>query len=259
MDTDKAVRKEASVSASGQSAWPRVLVVDDSSVNRKLAVLMLAKFGVSADAVENGRAALEAFESAPYGLILMDCHMPEMDGFAACREMRKREGAKRRLPVIAMTADDQEEDRKACREAGMDDHLAKPVRLQDIERILRCWMSPVATEDIRRIEDLLGGDPEALSSLVLEFAASGSALLALIESAVAKSDRVGLAAAAHSLRGAVLPFGARPLAVLCARLEALAAAGPVVTCGAFSSAVAEEFQRVLGALQALAAKAVRPV
>ena len=239
-------------------AWPRVLVVDDSPVNRKLTVLMLAKFGVSADAVENGRAALEAFESAPYGLILMDCHMPEMDGFAACREMRKREGAKRRLPVIALTADDQEEDRKACREAGMDDHLAKPVRLQDIERILRCWMSPVATEDLRRIEDLLGGDPEALSSLVLEFAASGSALVNLIQLGVAQADRGGMAVAAHSLRGAGLSFGARPLAVLCARLEALAGAGELTACGVFAVAVAEEFRRVLGALEALVAKAVKP-
>ena len=97
----KEARPEPAVA---QAAAPRVLVVDDSGINQKVAVLLLAKLGVKADTAGNGLEALAAIERVPYALVLMDCHMPEMDGLAACRELRRLEGGRRHLPVVAMTA-----------------------------------------------------------------------------------------------------------------------------------------------------------
>lgn len=230
----------------------RVLVVDDCEANRKVAVMMLAKLGVRADTAGNGLEALEAVERVPYCLVLMDCHMPEMDGLAASRELRRREGGRRRLPVIAMTAS-MGEDIQACLDAGMDGSVAKPARLADLEKILRTWISPVSGEALRRVLDTMGDDPEVLGALVADFAQSGMALCSVMRTAVAEGDWKASSQAAHGLKGASLNFGAHPLAYLCSRLEGMTEAGQATACRAFSDAVAQEFERVRKALGALAA------
>ena len=121
----------------------RVLVVDDSRVNLKLVSLMVEKSGYPCDMAGNGREALEAISKCDYGLVLMDCKMPEMDGFEATRQIRESEGGGEgdgaHLPVIAMTADSQAA-RADCMEAGMDDLMCKPFELKDLQRLLRQWM-----------------------------------------------------------------------------------------------------------------------
>jgi CheY-like chemotaxis protein len=89
--------------------------------------------------VASGEEALAALEGFTYSLVLMDCHMPGMDGYAATRELRRRENGARRIPVIAMTADAYDADRQACFDAGMDDFIAKPVKLQDLGQVLDRW------------------------------------------------------------------------------------------------------------------------
>ena len=229
----------------------RVLVVDDSEVNRKL-----AKLGVKADTAANGLEALAAIERVPYCLVLMDCHMPEMDGLSATRELRRQEGGGRRLPVVAMTAG-AGEDLKACLEAGMDACLPKPFRRADLENVVQAWAAPVSPEAVRRISETLGGDPMALAALVQEFSESGAALTAVIRAAAVEADRGGLSLAAHALKGACLNFGARHLAYLCARMEGMSAAGQVLGSTAFADAAASEFERVRKALEALAADGLR--
>ena len=112
---------------------PAVLVAEDNEVNQLLAVRMLEKRGLEPTLVVNGREALKAFSEHDYDLVLMDCQMPELDGYDATRELRRLEQGRRRTPVVAMTAHSMEGDRERCLEAGMDDYLAKPLRQADLD------------------------------------------------------------------------------------------------------------------------------
>jgi CheY-like chemotaxis protein len=118
----------------------RVLVAEDNSVNQRVASAMLQRLGIRADLVANGEEAVEALERMPYDLVFMDCRMPVMDGYTACRRIREREQGQRHTPVIAMTASVIQGDRERCLEAGMDDYLSKPVRLQELSAMVRRWL-----------------------------------------------------------------------------------------------------------------------
>jgi signal transduction histidine kinase/ActR/RegA family two-component response regulator len=118
----------------------RVLVAEDNSVNQMVASAMLKRLGIRADLVENGLEAVAAVEQGGYDLVLMDCRMPVMDGYEACRVIREREAGTRHTPIIAMTASAIVGDRELCLAVGMDDYLAKPVRLGDLGSVLRRWL-----------------------------------------------------------------------------------------------------------------------
>jgi two-component system, sensor histidine kinase and response regulator len=118
-----------------------VLLAEDNQVNRRVAVKLLEKFGYPVHAVTNGHQALEAFETGDYDLILMDCQMPEMDGFEATMEIRRRETARGLPPIaiVAMTAHAMKGDRERCLAAGMDDYIAKPVKPETLEEVVARW------------------------------------------------------------------------------------------------------------------------
>jgi signal transduction histidine kinase/CheY-like chemotaxis protein len=115
-------------------AW-RILVAEDNAVNQRLVQLQLAKLGCQADCVGNGAEVLDALDKEHYDLVLMDCQMPEMDGYESTRRIRA--SRHREIPVVAMTANAMEGDRQRCLDAGMDDYLAKPVRLPDLSNTIR--------------------------------------------------------------------------------------------------------------------------
>jgi signal transduction histidine kinase/ligand-binding sensor domain-containing protein/DNA-binding response OmpR family regulator len=123
----------------------RVLIAEDNMVNQRVAILMLQKLGLRADVAGNGLEAVQMFALAPYDLILMDCHMPEMDGYAATREIRRREGANRRVNIIAMTAEAMAGARDQCLASGMDDYIPKPIRIGDLLEILQKWIAEGAS------------------------------------------------------------------------------------------------------------------
>jgi signal transduction histidine kinase/CheY-like chemotaxis protein len=118
----------------------RILVVDDNVVNQKVTCRLLDRWGLRTDVAANGREAVEIAALVPYGLILMDCQMPEMDGYEATREIRRREGPNRQVSIVALTADVMTGCREKCEEAGMNDYLTKPLKVDPLEAVLRKWL-----------------------------------------------------------------------------------------------------------------------
>jgi signal transduction histidine kinase/CheY-like chemotaxis protein len=117
----------------------RVLVAEDNVVNQKVAIRMLERLGLRADVAANGREAVRMFQLLPYDLVFMDCQMPEMDGYEAAREIRRREGPARHVALVAMTADAMAGCRERCLEAGMDDFISKPVAMETLFGALQKW------------------------------------------------------------------------------------------------------------------------
>jgi signal transduction histidine kinase/CheY-like chemotaxis protein len=118
----------------------RVLVAEDNPVNQKVAVAILGRLGLRADLASNGREAVDMVQALPYDLVLMDCQMPEMDGYEATVEIRRREGANQHIAIVAMTAEAMAGSRERCLAAGMDDHIAKPVNAKELFDALLKWV-----------------------------------------------------------------------------------------------------------------------
>jgi CheY-like chemotaxis protein len=138
----KAMETNAPVVESYGSTVAHILVVDDVPVNRMVVLGQLKRLGYRADACANGREAVEALQDIQYDLVLMDCHMPEMDGFEASAEIRRREGSDRHTLIIALSATSVPADRGKCLAAGMDDYLSKPVMADVLKDMLDRWLEP---------------------------------------------------------------------------------------------------------------------
>ncbi len=203
----------------------RILVVEDNTVNQKVALRQLQKLGYSADAVGNGLEALDALRRIDYDLMLTDCHMPEMDGYQATAAIRSSEKPGRRLPIIALTASAQHEDRERCFAAGMDDFVTKPVREADLAAVLSKWLSekPVADGGALEIPEALEGEDESfLQELFTIYVEQSDGI---VESLVT-GDEGSFERTVHALGGSSRNVGATRLADICRDAETEARKDP---------------------------------
>jgi CheY-like chemotaxis protein len=215
-------------------AYPgcRILLVEDNVVNQRVAQRALQKLAAEVTIANNGAEALERLAEASFDAVLMDCQMPVMDGFTATRRIREVElrDGRRRLPIIALTANVMSEDRDSCVAAGMDAHLGKPLdptQLADcLDRYLRSD-GVRADVDLAALRELTGGDVDFERELVATFVSSGDQCLAEIVAALEVSDWDTVGKRAHALKGASANIHAPTLSLAAANLENAARAKSV--------------------------------
>ncbi|HEY9676869.1 MAG TPA: response regulator [Drouetiella sp.] len=227
-----------------------VLVAEDNPVNQKVALMLLKELGFSAHVVGSGLEAVEVLNHTPYSLILMDCQMPEMDGFEATGAIRRAEALTgRHIPIIAMTAHAMQGDREKCIAAGMDDYVSKPVTAAKLKEVLLRWFKtdtnawrgasmpasgktegtnsgakPAETNliNFESLKDTCGED--GAIELIGVFTSSTDTLLNRIYDAIEIKDSTKLKAAAHELKGSCGSMGATDMAALSKELEQIALA-----------------------------------
>jgi len=211
----------------------RVLVAEDNSVNQRVAAAMLKRLGYQVDVVANGREAVHALESVPYAAVLMDCQMPEMNGYEATAEIRHREAPGTRLPIIALTASAIKGDEERCLAAGMDAYVTKPVTVDTLGGVLRRLIvgtparpgaDVLDPSTLDALRDLGRDFPSLLTELADAFIGGASEQLAVLHGAVASSDYSAAARAAHQLRGSCAAVGATGMAAIAEEIEEAAKA-----------------------------------
>ncbi len=256
----------------------RILLAEDNAVNQQVVTLQLRKLGFAADIVPNGRAAVEAAARGGYDLVLMDCQMPEMDGYTAATRIRDGEGSRARIPIIALTANAMTGDRERCLTAGMDDYLAKPIDPERLRAVLNHWLPAAATAtsdprtengadsdghptvaspiDVTIIDGLrelqMDGEMDLIAELVRLYLADAPRLVNDVMVAAEARDAEGLGRAAHALKGSSANLGAKGLAVACDGLEKQARAGDFEGTVARAADVASTFEGVAAALTRVA-------
>jgi CheY-like chemotaxis protein len=185
---------------------PRVLLVEDNPINRKVALHMLKRMGYDSEVATNGEEALAALARDSFDAVLMDCQMPVMDGYAATRELRRREGTGRRTPVIALTASAMTTDRDRCIEAGMDDYLSKPVWDEHLASALKRLITPDAGRgDAQAYQETIApGIEELVEHLRQDHAGTVIALAQELHPASAKVGAYHLSELLHEIEDLAL-------------------------------------------------------
>jgi len=252
------VKRQRSASAHGQdNGGYRILVAEDQPVNWMLVERLLRNRGHSPVNAVNGEEALALLDSEPFDLVLMDCQMPELDGFEATRLLRLREAEARRghTPVVAMTANAMEGDREQCLAAGMDDYLAKPITSAAIDEILARWLShgepasgtALDPERIKELRSLFPGGETA--EMFDQLRREVEVQLQRIEVALSRGDGDEAAEAAHQVLSTARMIGASALASVATELQAIAP-DDVGEAGELADRIREQWETVRAALDA---------
>ena len=208
-----------------------VLLVEDHPTNQKLALGLLEKWGHRAQLAQNGLEAIAAFSQRKFDLILMDMQMPLMGGIEATRRIRalEAERGQERTPILAMTAAAMVDDRNACLAAGMDDYLAKPIKVKEfLEKLLQLGGQTGDGNEAQAFsygEALATADREVVEIIAEVFLTTWADDLATMRRALASSDLAQVARTAHSLKGTLATFAAEPATRVAADIENRAGGG----------------------------------
>lgn len=204
----------------------RVLLAEDNAVNQRVAIGNLRKLGFEADLALNGLEVLDALEEKRYDIILMDCQMPELDGYQATREIRQREKKGHRTWIIAMTANVMVGDREKCLAAGMDDYVSKPLRREDLRAAMeRCLIRLARPQYEDSSINLQHDNADELTELIDLFEASAPKSITDMKRALDQNSARDMAFAAHTLKGSCGNLGNFPLHEACVRIELAARDG----------------------------------
>ncbi len=276
--------------SSGHSGTPmtihaRVLMAEDNGVNQVVARNMLRTLGCDFEIVGNGQLALDAVKSGGYDIVLMDCQMPVMDGYASSRAIREWEEAHpevKRIPIIALTANALVGDAEACLAAGMDHHLAKPYSRKQLASAMARWLSPSAVNRIDRaaapapapavppeppaadagesvldqaaLDNIRSLDEPGQSAVVDEvigiFLDESPRLLASLKAAFAAENAAEIGKVAHAFKSAAFNVGAKQLGELCRKVERLGKAGDLSGVAELMPGLDKQLQRAGKLLQA---------
>jgi CheY-like chemotaxis protein len=245
----------------------RVLVVEDNPTNQQVAAAILNKLGYSNETVGNGREALERLRKEEFDIVLLDCEMPELDGYETVRRIRADSANPRNstIPVIAVTAHAMRGDREKCVEAGMNDYLSKPIEPEQVSRMLSKWLdradrapqcSVPATGSDRVFDETalltrLSGDRPLARQIVAAFVSDAPRQLQELRQLAEREDVAGVDLHAHRLKGAAATVGASALCHVSEKVQRTAKEGRRLDFPALLSSLDEEFDRLKSELRRL--------
>ncbi len=240
----------ATDTAPSSTSIPRVLIVDDNLINQQVTKAIVDDLGYRTEVASDGDKALLEMQLFDFDLILLDCHMPALDGYSTSREIRRLEeqsSTGQRIPIVALTADLMQSNRQRCLESGMDDYMSKPFNREQMRAVLSRWLPGTGTEnsvpevaidedgfseltetttlasiDRLALDEIVRLDPSPGKSMVREivvsYCAVSTRLMLQLRSAVADNDADEIEVLAHSLKGSSGQIGATLLAVLCEQI-----------------------------------------
>jgi two-component system, sensor histidine kinase and response regulator len=255
----------------------RLLLAEDNLVNQKVALRLLEKLDYRVDVVADGLAAVAAWQTGKFDLIIMDCQMPQMDGYAATREIRRLEAGQRHIPIVALTAHAMKGDEEKCRAAGMDDYLSKPIDRAKLDACLdrllpstgSTGLIPVLKEpalalsavpappsplhvqvDWDALLESIDGDTGFARELIGAFVGTADRELALIAAALGTGDAATLRESAHTLKGTSANLRASAAASAAAQLETAARTGQRAQLPALADKLTAEVRAAIVSLEA---------
>ncbi|MCC5638295.1 PAS domain S-box protein [Nostoc sp. CHAB 5844] len=254
----------------------RILLAEDSLVNQKVALLMLQKIGYQADVVADGREVIQALQRQPYDVVLMDIHMPEMDGLETSQIITQQWETSTRPYIIAITANAMRGDREACLAAGMNGYISKPIQMAELVQALSKYQPcipkkepptqtgrptqtelktpnfPISTVDhkiLQSLRQMLAGDQIAFAELLHCYLVEAPKLIQEIQTSVVAEDAETLWKTAHKLKSSSASVGATSLAQLCKQLEAKGRSHELLGCADILSQLQQEYEQVKTRLQ----------
>jgi CheY-like chemotaxis protein len=212
----------------------------------------LRLLGYAADVADDGVAALAMWRTGRYALLLTDCHMPRMDGFALTAAIRAEEPLHGHLPIIAITANAMQGEAEHCLACGMDDYLSKPLRLQALGPMLDKWL-PAPHPDLpiwnaSTLGQLVGNNPALHQRLLDKFLTTASRNVDAIEAAAQSGDTSRMIAAAHTFKSSARAVGALRLGALCEQIETAGQGGDAATGQALVATLADVFAQTREAI-----------
>jgi len=245
----------------------RILLAEDNIINQKVVISTLKKLGYNADAVANGKEAVKALEMIPYDVVLMDCQMPEMDGYEATGEIRKRSSKvlDHEVPVIAITANVMKGDREKCLNAGMDDYLPKPIYPNELSDMLEKWIGKQDAsqqeettgsnkEPVQNIFDKAGlldrlmGDEALANEILGEFLEDVPRNVTALKEALDNGDAPSIQLRAHTIKGQSANVGGEALRETAFEIEKAGESGDLETVKARMTELEAQFDRLRKAM-----------